>query len=57
MRTDGTEPEIVMDGNFEHINATSKNVYFNTYDAPSPVYKTAVSGAIDVQVFDAPVLE
>ena len=57
MRTDGTEPELVMDGNFEHINATSKNVYFNTYDAPSPIYKTAVSGAIDVQVFDAPVLQ
>ncbi len=52
MRLDGSEEEEIMAGNFENINTTSQYVYFNEFDKPTPVYRTPIQGAVDVQPFD-----
>lgn len=52
MHTDGSEPEVVAEGVFEHINITSHFVYFNEFKNPVPVYRTPVRGTVDVTVFD-----
>jgi len=51
IHTDGSGEETVMPGVFEHISATSQYVYFNAYDAPTPLYHTPVTGAVQVGVF------
>jgi len=51
IRTDGSGEEIVMPGVYENINATSVYVYFNAFDAPTPVYHTPVDGPVSVSTF------
>ena len=53
MRLDGSEPEIVAEGNFENINITSQYVYFNEFNADTPVYHTPAEGPVYVSVFTA----
>ena len=52
MRIDGSEPELVLPGNYQNINITSQYVYFNAYDTPTPVYRQAVYGAVNVTTFN-----
>ncbi len=53
MYTDGSEPEIVREGTYQNINATSQYVYFNSFDEPTPVYKTSTYGPVNVTTFEA----
>lgn len=48
----GSEPEVVSDGVYNNINATSKYVYFTRFNTDTPVYKTPVSGLVNVTTFD-----
>lgn len=52
MNTDGQNPEVLMEGNFTHINVTSRYVYFTAFDAEMPLYRTAIGGS-SVTTFDA----
>ena len=56
IRIDGSGEEIVATGVYENINATSAYVYFNAFDAPTPVYHTPVNGPVSVTTF-APAVE
>lgn len=56
MNLDGSNPEIVDEGNFQNINITSEYVYYNEFGIPLPVYKTPTTGAIDIQTFSAALL-
>lgn len=53
IRTDGTEEEVVAQGNYENINITSNYVYFNEFQTSVPVYKTPVNGPVNVTTFTA----
>jgi hypothetical protein len=53
MNLDGSNPEIVDEGNFQNVNITSEFVYYNEFGIPMPVYKTPTTGPIDVQTFAA----
>lgn len=52
MGLDGQNAEILMEGNFTHINATSRYVYFTAYGTEMPVYRAAIGGSA-VTTFDA----
>lgn len=54
---DGTNEEIVMEGNFESVNITSGYAYFNEYDVPTPVYHQSTYGSINPTVFRPEVIE
>ena len=51
MLLDGSQNEIVALGVYEHINATSKYVYFNAYKESTPVYHTPLYGSVNVSIF------
>lgn len=53
MLIDGSNPETVKEGVFTNINITSRYVYFNAYEEPTPVYQTSTFGDINVTTFDA----
>ena len=53
MRLDGSQNEVVAAGIYENINATSEYVYFNAYDAPTPVFHTPLYGPVSVSTFTA----
>ena len=53
MRLDGSNPEIVAEGNFEKIHLTSAYAYFNAFGQSVPVYHTPVNGEIYVTPFSA----
>ena len=52
MRFDGSEPEVVAEGNYSNINITSQYVYFNEFNTEVPVYHTPGSGPVSVSTFD-----
>jgi hypothetical protein len=51
MRPDGSEVEIVAEGNYSNINITSVYTYFTAFDEDTPMYKTPTSGNINVTEF------
>lgn len=53
MRLDGSEPEVVAEGNYCNINITSSYVYFNEFNNEVPVYRTPADGAVNVSAFTA----
>lgn len=53
MELDGSNPEIVAEGNYENINLTSSYAYFNAFGEETPVYHTPVYGSINVTPFTA----
>ncbi len=53
MRLDGSEPEIVAEGNYSNINLTSAYAYFNAFGEDVPVYHTPVDGPVNVTAFTA----
>lgn len=53
IRRDGSDMEVVADGTYSNINATSQYVYFTKFGSDIPVYKTPVYGAVNVTSFDA----
>lgn len=50
---DGSNEEVIADGNYTNINITSNYVYFNLFDSPTPVYRTSTSGSVSVSKFEA----
>ncbi|MGN1148109.1 MAG: DUF5050 domain-containing protein [Lachnospiraceae bacterium] len=53
MTLDGQNVETIMEGNYTHLSATSRYVYFSAFGSDVPVYRTPVSGAIQVSTFNA----
>ena len=55
MRTglDGSNPEVVAEGNYENIQLTSSYAYFNAFGQELPVYHTPLNGPINVTTFSA----
>lgn len=53
MELDGSNPEIVAEGNYENIHLTSNYAYFNLFGQDVPVYHTPVNGAVNVTTFTA----
>lgn len=53
MSVDGGNVEIVREGVYQNINATSNYVYFNEFNSTVPVYKTNTLGTVNVTTFDA----
>lgn len=51
MRTDGSNPEVVEEGNFCNINCTSSYTYFQPFDDLVTTYKTPTTGSISVTPF------
>lgn len=52
VRIDGTGREELMRGTFTNINVTSRYVYFQKFGQETPVYKVAVGGSGNVEVFE-----
>ncbi|MCM1182111.1 MAG: DUF5050 domain-containing protein [Roseburia sp.] len=50
---DGSNMEVVADGAYNTINATSRYVYFTRFSNTLPIYKTPVSGPVNVTTFEA----
>ena len=53
MGLDGSYPEIVAEGIFSDINATSQYVYFHPFGSTTPTYRTPLNGPVQVSTFDA----
>lgn len=53
MELDGSNPEVVAEGNFENLNLTSSYAYFNAFGMDTPVYHTPVNGPVNVTPFTA----
>lgn len=53
MRIDGSNPEVVLSGNYNDINLTSKYAYFKAYGDDTTIYHTPVDGPLNVGVFTA----
>lgn len=53
MNTDGSNPEIIAEGNYTKVNCTSTYTYFQLYGQDVPVYKTPTYGSVNVTTFDA----
>lgn len=57
IKTDGTEEEQIVSGNYANINVTSSYVYFSRYDDPSTFFYTPTTGKIVVNVFNPGIIE
>ena len=53
MGLDGSNPEVVAEGIYSHINATSQYVYFHAFESTIPTYRTPIEGPVAVTTFDA----
>lgn len=53
MNLDGSNPEIVAEGNYTNINCTGNYTYFTSFGSSVPIYKTSTYGSINVTTFDA----
>ncbi len=53
MYTDGSNVEIISNGNHKNINITSSFVYFTSFESDTPMYMTPTFGAINVVPFEA----
>lgn len=53
MELDGSNPEVVAEGNYTNINLTSSYAYFNAFGSDTPVYRTPVYGSVNVMPFTA----
>jgi len=53
MNLDGSDPQVVAEGNYTNINLTSTYAYFNAFGADTPVYHTPVNGPVNVTAFTA----
>ncbi|MCM1136604.1 MAG: DUF5050 domain-containing protein [Clostridium sp.] len=53
MELDGSNPEVVAEGNYTNINLTSSYAYFNLFGEDIPVYRTPIYGSINVTPFTA----
>lgn len=49
---DGSNPEIVAEGNYTNINITSTYTYFQAFGESIPLYQTPTNGAINVTEFN-----
>ena len=56
MGLDGSNPEIVAEGNYENLHLTSNYAYFNAFGMETPVYHTPVNGPVSVTEF-APAMQ
>jgi hypothetical protein len=51
VKRDGSGLEVVADGAYHNINATSEYVYFTDYDSETPIYHTSEYGPVNVSSF------
>lgn len=51
INTDGSNPELIAEGNFENINITSSFTYFNEFDERAHIYRTPTTGSVNVSRF------
>lgn len=49
----GQDPEVVAEGNYTRISATSRYVYFSDYENEMLIYHTPINGPISVSAFSA----
>ena len=52
MEPDGSNPEVVAEGIYSDINATSQYVYFHPFGSEVPTYRTPLEGPIQVNTFN-----
>ncbi len=52
IRRDGSGMEVVAEGVYSNINATSQYVYFTQFGYTTPIYKTPVNGPVQVTTFE-----
>lgn len=52
MELDGSNNEMVAEGNYENLNGASYYIYFNRFGEPTPVYRTPAFGSIQVAEFE-----
>lgn len=52
IRRDGSGLEVVAEGVYSNINATSQYIYFTQFGTSTPIYKTPAYGAVNVTTFD-----
>jgi len=52
IRRDGSGMEVVAEGSYSNINATSQYVYFTQFGSETPIYKTPAFGPVNVTTFD-----
>lgn len=52
MALDGSNNEVVANGNYENLNGASDYIYFNSFGETTPVYHTPAYGAVQVSEFD-----
>ncbi len=51
MNLDGSNPEVIAEGNYENIQLTSTYAYFNAFGEEVPVYHTPLNGPANVSTF------
>jgi len=51
MNLDGSNPEVVMEGTYHRINATSAYTYFQPFDDDNVIYRTSTFGPVAVDNF------
>lgn len=51
IKTDGTDFEVVADGNYTEINVTSRYVYFRLFSDNTTFYRTPTTGGINMTTF------
>ena len=51
MNLDGSNPEVIAEGNYENIQLTSTYAYFNAFGEEVPVYHTPLNGPVNVSTF------
>ena len=57
MSTYGAGHERVSSGIYHNINVTSNNIYFNSYDTPTPIYRQSIYGPVNVTIFQPSIAE
>jgi hypothetical protein len=51
MNTDGSNVEVVAEGEYKNINITSNYTYFHDYSDSGNMYQTPTNGTVSVSVF------
>ncbi|MBD5545125.1 MAG: DUF5050 domain-containing protein [Lachnospiraceae bacterium] len=52
MGLDGSNNEVVAEGNYENLNGAANYIYFNQFGEATPVYHTPASGPVQVSEFE-----
>ncbi len=54
MNKDGSNPQVIAEGNYSDLNATRQNLYFHAFGSTVPLYKIALNqGSYTMETFEA----